>query len=328
MLVPLYKFICLLVANMSFQKFQGYDEIEFELFCNDSSHTRENCDHGVHRATPVSSASKEEVGEIFKTTQTGGSSAFREHPAIRMVIEWIKASYTLRLWDGKPVNEHIFDSIDYSSFPGVFSVPNIDNDRIERGGVGLLIKALYNGCPDYRKNINMDKCTHTVEDLNKHIWEQKIPFLVEYYRCNYGVRPSNSLVQAYKSLLCSKAYKMLKQKQATDGNWRDPNLEMFNHFVKLVACGASDAQLEDVYNALTQTEPKLDGSSYAEIYPGHWRKYEGWIASGNLDYRDLEAQQLDEMIEFPTFPMNALGRPIFITLADKVVRGYGYQKAS
>ena len=101
------------------------------------------------------------------------------------------------------------------------------------------------------------------------------------------------MIQKYGTLLLSRAYRNMKQHQASQGTWQDANLEMFCHFAKLAACGASEDRIKSVYNYLTTTMPMLDGSTHADVQPDKWRSYRGWLSTGYLDWGDLGAHGLD-----------------------------------
>jgi hypothetical protein len=163
-----------------------------------------------------------------------------------------------------------------------------------------------------------------VADVNTHVWEQKTSFPIEYYRQAFGVGPITGYMDAYKAVLLSKSFKTIKQHQAASGTWLDANLEMFHHFAKLAACGASDDQIDQIYRELTTIDLKLDGSAFREIYSGHWRTYEGWLNKGYLDWGDLEAQHLNAWHTYPTYVHGAT--PQTKTLVDLWVRHYGYLK--
>ncbi|MCJ1382482.1 hypothetical protein MMC17_005595 [Xylographa soralifera] len=311
---------------MTFRTFNGFEDIENELLEQQLIAIPPTRSGNGSRSdlTEIEVTPQMGIRDLFRTTQSAVSFSFNAHPAIRMIVEWMKSKFDLQTWDDKRVRDLIFGRIDLNGIPGKFSISGIDNDRVEKGGIGLLIKAFYNTCRDYDDHINMDKCNQTVADVNTHIWEQKIPFLIEYYRQTFGVGPFPGYMDAYKAVLLSKAFKTLKQHQATSGSWLDSNLEMFHHFVKLAACGASDDQISHIYHEMTTVEPKLDGSIFGEIYSGHWRMYEGWLNNGYLDWGDLGAQNLEAWYADVTSIYGA--RPKINTLVDICVRHYGYWK--
>lgn len=309
---------------MAFQNFQRYETIENELLEQKLIATPPSVKGGGFIQVVVTPQMG--IRDLFKTTQSAMLFSFNAHPAIRMIVEWMKSKFDRRTWDDKRVKDQVFASIDLNAIPGKFSVGSIDNDRVVSGGVALLIKAFYNTCRDYDDHINMDKCNQTVADVNTHIWQEKISFLIQYYRQAFGVDNFSGYKEAYKALLLSKPFKTLKQFHASKGTWLDANLEMFHHLVKLAACGATDDEIDQTYRDLTTIEPILDGSTFGEIYPGHWRMYEGWLSKGYLDWGDLGAQNLDAWHAIPTYIHGAM--PQIIKLVEVCVQGYGYWKAA
>ncbi|MCJ1289492.1 hypothetical protein MMC34_001025 [Xylographa carneopallida] len=313
---------------MAFRTFDGYEDIEKELLEQkliDITSSRSGGSGGSHSAD-ISRTPQIRIRDLFKTTQSAAAFSINAHPVIRMIVEWMKSKIDFQTWDNKRARDQIFSSIDLNGIPGKFSIEGIDNDLVGRGGVALLIKAFYNTCRDYDDHINMDKCNQTVADVNRHIWKQKIPFLIEYYRQAFAVGPFLGYVDAYKALLLSRSFQTLKQHQVMSGSWLEVNLEMFHHCVKLAACGASDDQINEIRHEMTGVEPRLDSSALRDIYGGHWRMYEGWLSKGYLDLGDLGAQNLKARYTIPTDVHGAI--PQTKTLVDICVRQYGYWKAA
>ncbi|MCJ1430969.1 hypothetical protein MMC27_000319 [Xylographa pallens] len=313
-------------SDMAFQTLQGFEDIEKELLEQkliDLPPTRSGDGGGSH-FTEIEITPQMGIRDLFKTTQSAASFSSNAHPAICMIVEWMKSNFDVQTWEDKRARDQIFGSIDLDGIPEKFFVNGVDNEQVASGGIGLLIKAFYNSCREYDDHINMDKCNQTVADVNTHIWEQKIPFLIEYYRQTFGVGPFPGYMDAYRAVLLSKPFKTLKQHQAISGSWLDANLEMFHHFVKLAACGASDDEITKIYHEMITVEPKLDGSAFGEIHGGHWRTYEGWLSKGYLDWGDLGAQNLRAWYVEPTQVYGAV--PQTKTLVDICVRHYGYWK--
>ncbi|MCJ1415752.1 hypothetical protein MMC32_002085 [Xylographa parallela] len=311
---------------MAFRILHGFEDIEKELHEQkliDVPPTRSGDGGGSH-FTEIERTPQMGIRDLFKTTQSAASFSFNAHPAIRMIVEWMKSNFDLQTWENKRVKDQIFDSIDLNGIPEKFLMSGIDNDQVARGGIGLLIKAFYNSCKQYDDHINMDKCNQIVADVNTHIWEQKIPFLIEYYRQAFGVGPFPGYMDAYRAVLLSKPFKTLKRHQAISGSWLDANLEIFHHFVKLAACGASDDEIAEIYHEMITVQPKLDGSAFGDIHGGHWRTYEGWLSKGYLDWGDLGAQNLRAWYAEATPVYGAV--PQTKTLVDICVRHYGYWK--
>ncbi|TVY62067.1 hypothetical protein Focb16_v013116 [Fusarium oxysporum f. sp. cubense] len=321
---------------MSFQDFHGFDQIEQQLkderliavprpppttinFNNGSGTEYNNTLIETELLTP-----QEKIYNIFKTTQHGAIT-YNTHPAVQLVVEWMKRNLTEPRWLDANLNTVIFGNM--ANTPTAFTVGGIEHDRLKGGGVALLIKSIYNSCRQYDDNIQLERCNNTIADLNAYIWNNKVSFLITWYRHNYGMWPTDNTlyVNAYKAALCSKAYKSLKQMQAGTGTWLDANLEMFHHFVKLAACGATDDQINDVYHELTTSIPILDGSTFGEIYTNHWRTYEGWVSQGYLDFGDIGATNLDK---WHTYPNISKRQPEHSYLAENVILHYSYWKSA
>ncbi|KAK2051736.1 hypothetical protein LY76DRAFT_639976 [Colletotrichum caudatum] len=299
---------------MSFQDFHGSDQIEKELIAQNliaippppppmpkGPSTDAGVTGHVRALIEVKSMTTQQaIYGIFKTTQHG-AAAWNTHPAVRLVVEWIKKKLTDPSWQGRELNTVIFSDI--ASTPDQFIVGGIDSDRIKRGGAALLIKSIYNTKTEYDDNIQLEKCNTGIADLNSYIWDNKISFLIMWYRQNFNMWPTDNTTWQ-RHLAGCKSY----------------------HFVKLAACGATDEQINGIYQEMTTVVPILDGSTFGEIYANHWRTYDAWITKGYLDFGDLGATKLDSWHAYPFYFPGQM--PTFSYLAVDVIRHYDYWKSA
>ncbi|KAJ3545641.1 hypothetical protein NM208_g2412 [Fusarium decemcellulare] len=271
--------------------------------------------------------SQQLIYNLFSTTQQG-ASAYNSHPAIVLAVEWMKAQLTDPSWQGSNLNSVIFSNI--APTPSSYSSVQVNDAGLKNGGAALLVKAIYNACTRWDDNINLDQCVADIATLNAYIWENKTNILIMWYRQYFNIWPTDNTtyVDMYKAVLCSNAYKALKQAETSDGTWIDANLEMFHHFAKLAACGATDGQINNIYTELTTTTPILDPSAFGEIYTNHWRDYEGWLNQGNLDFGDLDATNLDDNTVIWAGDATMDPAPTFVFLAPEIIQQYDYWKDS
>ncbi|KAK8061151.1 hypothetical protein PG997_015372 [Apiospora hydei] len=282
-------------------------------------------------AEPVVEVRTVQIKDIFKMSQTDKGYSFNSHPAILMAVAYMQKSLDYS-WREKPVRETIFPNIKSALAPASLTVDGLEKSKFDDGAVGLLVKAFYNACQDRQGSIEIDKANSAVQSLNDHISTQATPLLVQFYRAFFFLHPSDELVHKYKTLLLSSAYRNMKQHQASQGFWPHASLEMFCHFAKLAACGASDEQIREVYVGLTTTEPKLDPGSFGEIRPESWRAYRAWLSSGYLDWGDLNAEHLDASYTEVTssggmYPYGPVMSTYTVSLADDFIRSKSYWKA-
>ena len=267
------------------------------------------------------------VKDVFKTTQAASNYTFNTHPAVVMAVAYMKKSIDYR-WVGHsgPVRDLIFPDMSTDVVPAKLNVPGLEENKFKEGAVGLLVKAFYNACPNQQSNIEIDRANSAVQSFNEHVNSKSTELVIQFYRSLFSISASDNMVSKYRSLLQSMPYKTMKQHQASQGAWSDANLEMFCHFAKLAACGATDDQIRDTYQELTTKDPKLDGSSYGSITPSTWKSYRGWLSSGYIDYGDLGAKNLTESHNRTLTALHSV--QIFtVSLVEDFIRDKGYKKS-
>ncbi|KAG4271058.1 hypothetical protein FPRO04_11286 [Fusarium proliferatum] len=321
---------------MSFEPFQGFQDIQQELVAQNLIAAPPPLSGSIvmvdglpppEETTSQQLTPQQLIYNLFSTTQQG-ASAYNSHPAIVLLIQWMKAQLTDPSWQGSNLNSVIFSNI--GETPSSYSAVQLDDSSLKNGGIALLIKSIYNACTRWDDNINLDQCVANIATLNTYIWNNKTDILIMWYREYFNIWPTDNTtyVDMYKAVLCSNAYKSLKQAEASDGTWIDANLEMFHHFAKLAACGATDDQINDIYTELTTAAPIVNASTFGMIYTNHWRDYEGWLNKGNLDFGDLGATNLDDVYEIWFANPPAEPVPSFEYLAEDIIQHYDYWKDS
>ncbi|KAK0674324.1 hypothetical protein QBC41DRAFT_53269 [Cercophora samala] len=269
-----------------------------------------------------------QVRDIFKMSQVNTGFDFSTHPSIRMTVAYLQKTLDFR-WKNGPMRTLVFPDYKPDLAPSELTADGLDKDKFAAGAAALLVKAFYNNVRDRQGTIDIDKANTGVSDFNSHISNQAASLMIQFYRTFFGItEPSEDLASRYRKLLVSAAYRNLKQGQAGQGTWRDADLEMFCHFAKLAACGASENTIREVYNELTTTAPELNGSTFGSIHPDTWRQYRGWLSSGFLDWGDLGATHLDD---YHLLVIHGVGRfpmshTISYYLVDEFAKDKGYYK--
>ena len=139
----------------------------------------------------------------------------------------------------------------------------------------------------------IDRALNEIAEFNIHHSASATNLFVAFLRFKSGLSPSAKAAELYIALLQEETWRNLRAaKLATPGGWPNPSFEMYLHFVKLAACGATDAQITQVYKVLTTVDPVLDANAFPSITPESWRNFGGWRSSGLLDITDLGAENL------------------------------------
>lgn len=126
-----------------------------------------------------------------------------------------------------------------------------------------------------------------------------VAFNAAYYAHQYGITASSTNAAAYANLLLHSSWRSTRSAEGSQGGWNSASLEMYEHFVKYLACGASDSDVSSVYTALTTTDPKLNASIFADITPSTWRSYRPWVGPGSFDSGLMPLANLSEVKYIP-----------------------------
>jgi hypothetical protein len=140
---------------------------------------------------------------------------------------------------------------------------------------------------------------NALNNLTNAFWQGDVAFYVSFMRHQFHVVASPSITQAYADLLLHSPWRGTRHAEQITGNWNHASLEMYEHFVKYVACGASDNDIKTLYTHLTTTEPKLVPGQFADITPSTWKNYRGWVISGNFDGQMFDLQNLNQVRYIP-----------------------------
>ena len=79
-------------------------------------------------------------------------------------------------------------------------------------------------------------------------------------------------------------------KQLSDGTWSNPAWELFHHWVKLGALGASDSEI----SALITSFKQKGFTTESDVDSEHWRSYFVCYSSDSLNHHDVDAEARNE----------------------------------
>jgi hypothetical protein len=108
-------------------------------------------------------------------------------------------------------------------------------------------------------------------------------------------------------------------------------MEMFFHFLKLAALGATEDQISDIYTAITvrsaPSQTVLDPSGFSDITPSTWQSYRSYLEPGNIQASQLNVSNLGEHRSY--FAGGGATSPVTVTTyADvRFLNDTGYYQA-
>ena len=297
------------VPASHFHHFVGYDDIA----------NRGSYYDGREQLPPADTVIRHMFSESQKEIQR--TTAFHDHPVVLMVVNFMQKTHDWS-WRDKEAYRTIFPGLQKTVSPNQFDIEGM-KDSIFRGegSYGLLAKCFYNALSDYAGKLNDGKFYAAIASLNSSFNDNAAHLYAEYFRHAYSISPSHEYVVQYRSLLLSKAYRMLKRGQLASGSWPNPDMEIFNHFVKLLACGASTAEVDSTFTDLTTGDYAVDSGAFPSMGHG-WKSYRGWLTSDYLDWGDLNARNLgDEFLTPPRYTS-------FVRLVALFANWFDYWKPS
>ncbi|KAB8069046.1 hypothetical protein BDV29DRAFT_161839 [Aspergillus leporis] len=227
------------------------------------------------------------IRATFATTQkdAGRPSTFHDHPVALMTANFLKKS------SGWSYERVVFPNLDRNLSPNGSSIGRINHSVWQNGCLGLLANSFANAGFNY---FQQDKYEGNIRVFNSEFDNHSTDLYAEYFRHVCGLAPSAKYVTQYQSILLSHAFKTLKRAQLATGGWTDPSMEMYTHFVKLLACGASDAEIQSIYNSFTTGEDAVDASAFPLIVPDKWKSYRAWLNKDQFGISDIKAQNLHQ----------------------------------
>ena len=105
-------------------------------------------------------------------------------------------------------------------------------------------------------------------------------------------------LQKYRDTLIGDAWIALKRKQYVDGTWKNPEWELFHHWIKLNLLTMPVPEI----NSLIQKIRDKDLAIPSTVDETSWRQYRVWFNPPGLDYNDISDLSMrngdDELFNF------------------------------
>ncbi|KAJ3514187.1 hypothetical protein NLJ89_g2507 [Agrocybe chaxingu] len=240
---------------------------------------------------PVASATQVDPG-LFSYMQL--PVAFEEHPVTQMVVNFLVRTMPIPSYRGKVAAVGSYPAFDLDR---IFTYPPYLDTVTSWNYVAyceaLVVKAIWNRNDFIRSSINLNKTNDYLATLTTVFYNSAADFYTAYLRKHFSLKPSLSLVQAYREALLNSGWRSIRKAEQAQGTWAHPSLEMYLHFVRCLACGMSESDIDDIYHNLTTVEPRLNPGGFADITPTTWRQYKGWVFLGQFDGHQVDPTALD-----------------------------------
>ena len=211
----------------------------------------------------------------------------------------------------------------YGSFHDLFykdSKPMSDQGKLDEltgvsgtewgsNSVPFVCDTIYNVTKEHRKYVNINKVREDEKTIPQLMGQRHIRFY-QYLLTTYD----NPAATAWRKLPEAKkesgkkdyiqaitnpawiSNKCIAQQQ---GNWTDPDWELYHHWCKLQALGAAKEEVDTVIETLQSGGLRIPES----VDKNHWQQYDRWVtagkAAGNLSWEDFnEARDAMNEVEY------------------------------
>ena len=186
----------------------------------------------------------------------------------------------------------------YSSVPyegNVNDVTGLSSSFWSDFAVAVLCQSMYWQTSEVRVNLDVGKINSAVTNYNNSVKAKAVAwyaYVIFHDFMNYKGN-LNSAKQVYMEQLNSDHWVTYKKQQFIDGSWNNPDWELFHHWVKLSALGATDTEISNLIGALKQKGLIIE----SDVDASHWRSYFVWYHPDTLDHHDVDSEARNGELE-------------------------------
>lgn len=164
----------------------------------------------------------------------------------------------------------------------------------------LFIAFMGNTADPLKPYCNWSATQTAIDEFNKHIWEDNCERYVNWLTWDQSnqITGSHCSLEEYQAMLTNPDWVSERAAEQASGTWINQSLDMFLHFAKLTALGATNELLSAVYETLVTrtnpTQPILDRSGFSDITPSTWKTYRGYLIKNQVTYGKLGVSNLNQ----------------------------------
>ena len=197
---------------------------------------------------------------------------------------------------GPPFRDVFFP--DYQSVPyesGITSATILNDSFWSDFSVPVLCQSIKHQTSSASSEVNSDMVDADVSGMNQQVTDTAVTWYTyvmfrDFMDYNGDL---DSARQVYEEQLNSDHWVTFKTAQYTSGSWDNPDWELFHHWVKLSALGASDEEIDSLIKSLQAKKLPVP----SDVGPGKWRSYLVWYSPNTLDHSDVDADaQAGELV--------------------------------
>ena len=186
-----------------------------------------------------------------------------------------------------------FRSIFFSSYSPVkyegdiSGVTGLDDNWWSNFSVAVLCQSIYWQTKNNRNGISIGAVNGDVDSFNKSLRNKAVTWYTHIFTHEFPLSPNQAELDAYISVITGEPWISYHQKQLVDGTWKNPEWELFHHWVKLSALGASDVKISDTMDKMRKAGLTIPDSVSARS----WRNYiTPWMSPDRVDHVDVDRE--------------------------------------
>ncbi|KAJ6263323.1 hypothetical protein Dda_1886 [Drechslerella dactyloides] len=183
------------------------------------------------------------------------------------------------------------------------AIPPSDTTDYHSAANAFVCQAIHNGDSAGREACNWPATQATIDVFNQKLWDENFDRYIDWFGWDASIQVTGAhcTYQEYYDAITDPFWVGIKKAQQVDGTWPNQSIEMFTHFLKLRALGASDAQIETVYNVLTApsdpNQPSLAAGGFGDITPSTYKTYRAYLFPGSVSFSQLSVLNLNSRTE-------------------------------
>ncbi|KAL4931103.1 uncharacterized protein BDV17DRAFT_289100 [Aspergillus undulatus] len=142
--------------------------------------------------------------------------------------------------------------------------------RFFTGAEGFIAREVYQQGGRFADYIDTDYAQGLIDGFSELVWESNFELSLSWLKWEHSKPVTGGLcsLEDYKACITSPFWISEKKAQQASGTWANQSREMFLHFLKLQAVGATDAEIASIYKTITApsnpSAPALDPSGFGD----------------------------------------------------------------
>lgn len=154
--------------------------------------------------------------------------------------------------------------------------------------IAVLCESIKHQTSSAKNMVNRDKVNSDISRYNQSVTDEVVTWYsyVLFHDFMDYKGDLNCARKVYIEQLKSDHWVTFKTAQYTNGYWYNPDWELFHHWAKLSALGASDGEIDSLIKSLQDKGLPVP----SDVGPGKWRSYLVWYSPNTLNHNDVDAE--------------------------------------